>query len=119
MTPFASSSLSMRRLPASSTAAVRLIARPAPWQVVPKVRSMLPGWPTSTRLARPKGARRPLAMHPDALALGADRVLLELGDVVADVVDQVHLQFLPRTAEHRSEERRVGKECRSRWSPYH
>src|ERR1043166_4525030 len=32
---------------------------------------------------------------------------------------------LPRTQEHwqakrkRSEERRVGKECRSRWSPYH
>src|SRR5258708_40121199 len=23
------------------------------------------------------------------------------------------------TLEHRSEERRVGKECRSRWSPYH
>src|SRR3989442_10464476 len=23
------------------------------------------------------------------------------------------------TAPHRSEERRVGKECRSRWSPYH
>ena len=23
------------------------------------------------------------------------------------------------TAAHRSEERRVGKECRSRWSPYH
>ena len=23
------------------------------------------------------------------------------------------------TAHHRSEERRVGKECRSRWSPYH
>ena len=22
-------------------------------------------------------------------------------------------------AKHRSEERRVGKECRSRWSPYH
>ena len=22
-------------------------------------------------------------------------------------------------AQHRSEERRVGKECRSRWSPYH
>ena len=26
---------------------------------------------------------------------------------------------LPVVAEHRSEERRVGKECRSRWSPYH
>ena len=25
----------------------------------------------------------------------------------------------PRLAEIRSEERRVGKECRSRWSPYH
>src|SRR3712207_1094398 len=26
---------------------------------------------------------------------------------------------LPRAGEVRSEERRVGKECRSRWSPYH
>ena len=26
---------------------------------------------------------------------------------------------LPVTGEIRSEERRVGKECRSRWSPYH
>ena len=25
----------------------------------------------------------------------------------------------PRIAQVRSEERRVGKECRSRWSPYH
>src|SRR5688572_32226795 len=25
----------------------------------------------------------------------------------------------PDAAEYRSEERRVGKECRSRWSPYH
>ena len=28
------------------------------------------------------------------------------------------LQLLPKNAS-RSEERRVGKECRSRWSPYH
>ena len=26
---------------------------------------------------------------------------------------------IPLDAAHRSEERRVGKECRSRWSPYH
>src|SRR2546422_1733164 len=26
---------------------------------------------------------------------------------------------LERAVAHRSEERRVGKECRSRWSPYH
>src|SRR2546430_14353750 len=34
-----------------------------------------------------------------------------LSDFVAE-----HVVFL---AEERSEERRVGKECRSRWSPYH
>ena len=39
--------------------------------------------------------------------------------------DPVHYEFLPDKAEDprpallRSEERRVGKECRSRWSPYH
>ena len=27
--------------------------------------------------------------------------------------------LLDQQAEQRSEERRVGKECRSRWSPYH
>ena len=27
--------------------------------------------------------------------------------------------FTERTLDDRSEERRVGKECRSRWSPYH
>ena len=27
--------------------------------------------------------------------------------------------FEPMRADDRSEERRVGKECRSRWSPYH
>src|SRR5260221_10751163 len=29
------------------------------------------------------------------------------------------LEYIARQKEHRSEERRVGKECRSRWSPYH
>ena len=32
-------------------------------------------------------------------------------DEIKAVVDQIH--------SYRSEERRVGKECRSRWSPYH
>ena len=31
----------------------------------------------------------------------------------------VDLEKLPTPSEARSEERRVGKECRSRWSPYH
>ena len=29
------------------------------------------------------------------------------------------MKFQARMAKVRSEERRVGKECRSRWSPYH
>ena len=30
-----------------------------------------------------------------------------------------NLRFFEEMKEERSEERRVGKECRSRWSPYH
>ena len=29
------------------------------------------------------------------------------------------LNEVDEMSKHRSEERRVGKECRSRWSPYH
>ena len=32
---------------------------------------------------------------------------------------QIRLVEIRRGEEQRSEERRVGKECRSRWSPYH
>ena len=31
----------------------------------------------------------------------------------------IHNAILPQILDIRSEERRVGKECRSRWSPYH
>ena len=33
-----------------------------------------------------------------------------------NIVDRMYIGNIP---EVRSEERRVGKECRSRWSPYH
>ena len=42
----------------------------------------------------------------DGRAVRVERVTLASGDIVGTRVD-------------RSEERRVGKECRSRWSPYH
>src|SRR3712207_4637276 len=41
------------------------------------------------------------------------RVVLEAEPDMAVVAETAHLP------EARSEERRVGKECRSRWSPYH
>src|SRR2546422_5073969 len=56
------------------------------------------------------------AMH------GIIRILTELdGEVIlrADVeIGYLHRAF-EKDCEQRSEERRVGKECRSRWSPYH
>src|SRR5256885_8077351 len=66
---------------------------------------------------------------PDAVraALTGPLCSLEpLREVVrVNAVERIHLTLhflghLPRTeVEQRSEERRVGKECRSRWSPYH
>ena len=35
------------------------------------------------------------------------------------LIEQMENGRLPLEARSRSEERRVGKECRSRWSPYH
>ena len=46
------------------------------------------------------------------IAIRAFRALL-IKDDVADMGKFIW------TVAHRSEERRVGKECRSRWSPYH
>src|SRR2546429_8242661 len=37
----------------------------------------------------------------------------------AKCIPQPLLDYLLEADSHRSEERRVGKECRSRWSPYH
>src|SRR2546430_4340326 len=59
--------------------------------------------------------------------LGLVELLLDLalcGDVTDDRDDALELAQPPveggeRHGERRSEERRVGKECRSRWSPYH
>src|SRR2546427_10267710 len=96
-------------------------------------------------LARDLKHRRAVAikvLRPElAMALGADRFLGEIETVAA----LAHPHILPLydsgeaagflyyvmpyvegeslrdrlTREKRSEERRVGKECRSRWSPYH
>src|SRR3712207_9338368 len=42
------------------------------------------------------------------------------GRAVADRLESESLDFHQRVRQtFRSEERRVGKECRSRWSPYH
>ena len=40
----------------------------------------------------------------------------EIGDAIVEAADECHANVVLTC---RSEERRVGKECRSRWSPYH
>ena len=43
-----------------------------------------------------------------------------MGEVRAAWISYIELSsILDNRSETRSEERRVGKECRSRWSPYH
>src|SRR5258705_13749393 len=56
--------------------------------------------------------------HQTADVLARVRMFDSLGEAIADCVHVVGLTARGRTAK-RSEERRVGKECRSRWSPYH
>src|SRR3989454_9539155 len=74
-----------------------------------------------------------LSLH-DALPIYADRVIEILG-IDQVIAAQLFTGLRERTVGHqplafadpdrggrrhrRSEERRVGKECRSRWSPYH
>ena len=44
-------------------------------------------------------------------------VLEDIDPVIFYGVNNANMQLIK--ALYRSEERRVGKECRSRWSPYH
>src|SRR5256884_542422 len=62
-----------------------------------------------------------LVLNPDGKAIYANRVALEYTGLSLDEVRADNSRdrlFHPEDAQ-RSEERRVGKECRSRWSPYH
>ena len=56
---------------------------------------------------------RPVYFEDEALKL-IDQTLLPTREVIRSYTDYRNV------CDHRrSEERRVGKECRSRWSPYH
>ena len=56
-------------------------------------------------------------LNPDILISQSENGLQALESIKTDQPDIVLLDI--RMPEMRSEERRVGKECRSRWSPYH
>src|SRR2546430_14026515 len=46
-------------------------------------------------------------------------LLIERGILLAACEQHIQVLLLRKRISRRSEERRVGKECRSRWSPYH
>src|SRR2546429_7314116 len=74
-------------------------------------------------ICRRSGREGPCRSHPalpeDARAPQRDRGAHESGRLVmALYVRQLKLGPMENFV-YRSEERRVGKECRSRWSPYH
>ena len=77
------------------------------------------------RIFRPEDRQRlgkllQAALHKSENRL-RERVRPILGDAFQDVglVARDPSRAAERVALQRSEERRVGKECRSRWSPYH
>src|ERR1039458_7858015 len=96
-------------------------------------RSTRPPPPEHDSISRPGclARKRSIMLYTIVTANGKPAVLLNIdrqpdSNTVA-VADEVHAevdrirQSLPPGIhiEPRSEERRVGKECRSRWSPYH
>src|SRR3989441_2461639 len=72
--------------------------------------------PISHGHAQRSAAARLARLRPAGLILRAANLADDLV-AVADLDGGRHA--LPVPDEIRSEERRVGKECRSRWSPYH
>ena len=56
------------------------------------------------------------ALKANADAIAAETTARVAGDVLVKLKE---ITVTSEIAQIRSEERRVGKECRSRWSPYH
>ena len=58
-------------------------------------------------------------MFPDILQAEGVPLPLFHEEVIRIITDERKSSRVWKGLEKRSEERRVGKECRSRWSPYH
>src|SRR2546426_7810027 len=65
----------------------------------------------------------PIWVNPEVVKISVEANLLTIKgtkeQVAEEKAEKVHRYERTYGAFERSEERRVGKECRSRWSPYH
>ena len=59
------------------------------------------------------------AAAPAVSADGKIAMITDSGDITDESFNQITWETCVAYGDKRSEERRVGKECRSRWSPYH
>ena len=50
---------------------------------------------------------------------GFDSIAQAIESLISKKSNYQSIKFAKKSLNIRSEERRVGKECRSRWSPYH
>src|SRR2546426_11639584 len=73
------------------------------------------------KVLQQSGRRNPGDVEPDlAVSSQDEKRLLHVQRPAAMRHDERKIRKIDRhVVELRSEERRVGKECRSRWSPYH
>ena len=70
----------------------------------------------------PKGKTVVMAGGSDLIGVLKEQILEDYPEKVVDLKTVRGGEYIKQdgdTIEIRSEERRVGKECRSRWSPYH
>src|SRR3989475_8712265 len=78
---------------------------------------------TAAGLLAMKAGKHTYIQKPLARTMGEVRVLAEYArahpKLMTQMGNQGHAREGTRQVRERSEERRVGKECRSRWSPYH
>src|SRR3989441_12751887 len=66
-----------------------------------------------------RGVQEAILVSQDTLAYGRDLPGNgDIGDLLLALGEDTRMPWI-RPMYLRSEERRVGKECRSRWSPYH
>ena len=60
-----------------------------------------------------------LTRDPEQRTTASGKNVVSFSIAVSRATQDNQADFFNVTAQLRSEERRVGKECRSRWSPYH